>query len=378
MSQVELATDARAFRIGAFRASAFWASANMASALVAGILVASPHSAAAQDLRVSGFLEFESHFGQNYDITAAAGSDQVTPLDSALDGQLNVDFATTARSGLEYGAHFELDLYQSDDDLYLPTSRALPLKLVYRSDIAIGDLVEFNDGYVFVTSALGKLSFGDTGTAGEATNQLHVPILSLGALELDHLTFNTEAEQLIYSNDFANLKVEASVDDDAAWALGLGYAKDVGPLMVELGLSASRSSGSLQSGNTPLNSLSGSVELSSGGVRAGVNYGSVQARRVMTVEYVAAGADYTMGPLTLGAGAETTIYHLSSRVQSELYVTNYFAGVTYDLADGLTVALGVGNLDADSGHNRANTSLIFNPSARLRSTNAIASVKVGF
>ncbi len=332
----------------------------------------------AQELIMSGFLEFESHFGENYD-SSQTTANQVTQLDFAIDGRLNFDYANATESGLEYGAHFELDFYQSDDDNgRLPTANVRAAGPYFGSDIAAGDLVEFNDGYVFIKSALGTLSLGDTGFAGKAKNQLHVPILPFGAFEIDQWNWNREIEQVFYSNSFLGLDFEASIDDDAAWSLGLGFDGSVGALDVALGLSAGRSNWLWPVNGGAVNYLSGSLELSSGGVSTGVNYSSMDMHQFLTFEYVAAGADYTIGPLTVGAGVETAISHNSFGSLTETYATNYFAGASYELADGLIVALGVGNLDANVGANRANVGAILLPMQPKRAINAIGSVKVEY
>lgn len=97
---------------------------------------------------------------------------------------------------MEYGAHAELDFYSSDRELGLadrfpltiegllgliliPADRDLLLVAVQKSDDLGPNSLTFNDGYVYVNSALGLVMLGDTGTAGEAANQLNVPYLAL-------------------------------------------------------------------------------------------------------------------------------------------------------------------------------------------------------
>lgn len=343
--------------------------------------------AQAQDLTVGGFLEFESHYGENYDVGADPADDQVTQLDFAVDGRLNFDYSNSTKSGLEYGAHFELDLYQSDDDpattdFALPPLRNAGPVLAVGSDIAFGDVVEFNDGYVFLNSALGNLAFGDTGIAGEATNQLHVPILPMGAQEVDQYAILSEAEQIFYSITIAGIDVEVSTDDDSHVALGVGYGASLGGVDVELGLSAMRYQTSTFGAATgDVASLAGSLQASSNGLTTGVNYASVDIDKWQTIEYISTGLSYEFGALMLGAGVETSISHLSFLGDgNETYTTNVFAGASYELADGLILALGIGNLDADSQSNRVvNIARGFNPNrARVRTTNAIFSAKVEF
>ncbi len=269
--------------------------------------------AAAQDLTVGGFLEFEAAYGENYD----AEDSQVQDLDFGVDGRLNFDYSNSTKSGLEYGMHFELDLYQSDGT----------------EDYLDADSVSFNDGYVFINSALGNVKMGDTGDANEAANQLHTPVIP-GALEVDHYSV-LEAEQVFYSNSFVGVDFEASVDDDSNWSLGIGYSADLGGITIDLGMTAQDET------------LAGSIGATAGGLSAGVNYAMEEVGA--TTEYVAAGIGYGMGPLTVGTGVETEIRH--GVVSGEIYETNYFAGASYELADGLNVALGVGNLDNDSAAN---------------------------
>ncbi len=276
-------------------------------------VVAFAGAAAAQDLTIGGFMQFEAAYGENYD----AEDSQVQELDFGVDGRLNFDYSNSTKSGLEYGMHFELDLYQSDGV----------------EDYLTGDSVSFNDGYVFINSALGNVSMGDAGSAGSAGNQLHTPLL-VGALEVDNYSAS-EAELVKYSNSFVGVDFAASVDDDSNWSLGIGYSADVGGVTVDLGLTAQDEA------------LAGSIGASAGGLSAGVNYAMEEIGA--TTEYVAAGVSYNMGALTIGTGAETEIRH--DVVSGEIYESNYFASADYELADGLNIAVGVANLDNDSAAN---------------------------
>ncbi len=348
--------------------------------LTTAAFITSFGAATAQDLTLSGFMEFESHYGINYDNDAPATGSSVTGLDFAVDGRLQLDYATSAQSGIEYGAHLELDLHQSDGELESFVVGAPAHALAFRGDIAAGDLIELNDGYVFVKSSLGEVSLGDTGLAGRAQNQLHVPILTKGAFELDQVRQSMENEQVFYSNRFFGVEIEAATDDDMQWSLGLGHSASVGGAKIELGLSAGRSTLFFPS-SPEVHHLAGSLEAQIGGLTAGVNYGSSVADGFQTIEYIATGASYEMGALTLGAGVETTIYHFSFFGNQETYISNLFAGLAYELADGLTLAAGIGNLDADSPSNWANFGTVLNGGStpvRARSTNAIASVRVDF
>lgn len=287
-------------------------------------VVALAGAASAQDLTVGGFLEFEAHYGDNYDLGASTRS--VDDLDFAVDAGLNFDYSNSTKSGLEYGMHFELDMYSSDD--HTPTQ--LSPYYDYRSNSPVA----FNDGYVFINSALGNVKMGDTGTAGEAANQLHVPFLAPGAIEADNLA-SLEAEQVFYSNSFVGVDFEASVDDDSNWAMGIGYSADVGGVTVDLGLSAAEEA------------LAASIGATAGGLAFGVNYAAEEVGA--TTEYVATGLSYNMGALTVGTGVETEIRHAA--VSGEEYESNYFVGASYELADGLVLGVGVANLDSDSCSN---------------------------
>lgn len=301
-------------------------------------------------------------------------------MDHGVSGRLNLDYATTAPSGIEYGAHAELDLFQSDGDLISVASRNVAAAgPILRADAVIGDFIDFEDGYVFIKSSLGKVALGDTGLAGKASNQLHVPILAIGAMEYDNLQFFGEGEQAFYSNTWAGIEFEVSTNDDLDWSLGLGYAANVGQALVELGVSAGRSRGVIGLADT--DHLAGSLELQIGGLTAGANYASAVTKQFQTSEYIAAGLAYDFGALSIGAGVETHIWHWSSWGSDELYVSNLFAGLDYELADGLILAFGIGNLDADSWGNGANRGLVFALAPareRQRTTNAVASVKVEF
>ncbi len=276
--------------------------------------------AAAQDLTIGGFLEFEAAYGTNYDL--GAGVRSVDDLDFGVDGRLNFDYSNSTKSGLEYGMHFELDLYSSD--------HSSPVD--YLNGPQSG--VAFNDGYVFINSSLGNVSMGDTGTAGEAANQLHTPFLAPGAIEGDNYAA-LEKEQVFYSNSFVGVDFEASVDDDSNWALGLGYSADVGGVNIALGLSAADEA------------LAGSIGATVGGLAFGVNYAHEEV--MATTEYVAAGVGYSMGALSVGTGVETEIRH--GAVSGQEMETNYVVGATYELADGLVLGVGAANLDSDSCSN---------------------------
>ncbi len=306
---------------------------------LAGSLALAASSAFAQDLTISGFMEFEAHYGENYDLEDS----EVDSLDFATDGRLNFDYSNATKSGLAWGMHLELDLQGSDDaGIQLP------------GDVVDGDAVEFNDGYVFVNSALGNIKMGDTGDAAGTSNQLNVPILPLGAIERDHFSV-LEAEQVFYANSFYGVDFEASVDDDSNWSVGVSYAAPMGPVMVALGLTAQDQA------------LAGSLGASIGGLSAGVNYAMEEFGA--SSEYIAAGIGYDMGALHLGLGVETEIAHMM--VVGETYTSNVFAGATYELADGLTLGAAIGSLDNDSVWN-------WNGANTAREISAITSVKVEF
>ncbi len=334
--------------------------------------------AVAQDLVISGFVEFEAAYGDYYDFermwNPAAGQvgqppffeqdSQVRNLDFGVDARLNFDYSQATKAGLEYGAHLELDFYKSDRSYTVPT--ALPgaltmpdprvlawARTLEMSDYLGPDELAFNDGYVFINSSLGNIKLGDTGTAGKATNQLNTPFLAPGALELTDYA-PLELEQVFYANSFLGVDFEASVDDDSNWALGLGYGADVGGVAVALGLSAAEEA------------LAGSISATAGGLSAGMNYAMEEIGH--TREYVAAGVSYSAGPLSVGGGVETEILHEAVDLNLagvglatfdpndlERYETNFFLGATYEVADGLTFGVGVANLDSDSAANRSLT-----------------------
>lgn len=319
--------------------------------LATSAMVAMAGLASAQNLTIGGFVEFQAVFGENYDlertltwadpgetiIDSYNTSTGVRDLDFGVDARLNFDYSNSTKSGLEYGAHFELDLYQSDTETLTTSSAADYYTSDYytaqKQDFLTGDYVQFNDAYVFINSALGNVKLGDTGDASEASNQLNVPYL-VGALERDHFSV-LEAEQVFYSNSFVGVDFEASVDDDSNWSLGVGYSADVGGVTVDLGLTVQDET------------MAGSLGMTAGGLSAGVNYAMEEVGA--TTEYVAAGVGYTMGALSVGTGVETEIRH--ANVSGEEYETNYFVGASYELADGLTVNVGVANLDSDSANN---------------------------
>ncbi len=328
-------------------------------------------AAHAQDLTVSGFLAFEAIYGANYDFDTveywvqtqvngdpdAGNGSGIDDLDFGVDGRLNFDYANSTKSGLEYGMHFELDLYQSDEQSRTADSGTHPIVEgdpsmlgeiegwadygASKPDRLVGDSVAFNDGYVFINSALGNVKLGDAGAAGAASNQLHVPYL-VNALERDQYA-TAELELIKYENSFVGVDFAASVDDDANWNLGIGYSADVGGINVALGLSAGEET------------LAGSIAAAAGGLSFGVNYAMEEVGS--TSEYVAAGVGYSMGALTLGTGVETEIRHGDvalfnhGSVTGQEYETNYFVAASYELADGLALNVGVANLDSDSANN---------------------------
>ena len=283
-------------------------------------VVAFAGAAAAQDLTIGGFVAFDAVYGDNYDLGAGRSIDD---LDFGVDARLNFDYSASTKSGLGYGAHFELDMYSSD------VTKEPADALEGQSDVS------FNDGYVFINSALGNVAMGDAGKAGAASNQLNTPYLAPGAIEDSNLG-KSELELIKYSNSFLGVDFAASVDDDSNWALGIGYSADVGGVTVGLGLSAAEEA------------LAGSVNMTVGGLSAGVNYAMEEVNE--TSEYVAAGVSYSMGALSVGTGVETQISHYSKDKEQQI-VSNYFVGATYELADGLVLGAGVGNLDSDSGAN---------------------------
>ncbi len=340
--------------------------------LMATAIAALSGASQAQDLTIGGFLEFEAIYGAYYDfdpIEDAFNADVVgngsgfDDLDFGVDGRLNFDYSNSTKSGLEYGMHFELDLYQSDESTRTIGSEGYPIAEgdpatfsdddgwtdygTASPDRLVDDYAAFHDGYVFINSALGNVKLGDAGAAGAASNQLHVPYL-VNALERDQYA-TAELELIKYENSFVGVDFAASVDDDANWNLGIGYSADVGGINVALGLSAGEET------------LAGSIGAAAGGLSFGVNYAMEEVGS--TTEYIAAGVGYSMGALTLGTGVETEIRHgvvgrrdvypemVLNSPTGEEYETNYFVAVSYELADGLLVSVGVANLDSDSANN---------------------------
>ncbi len=327
--------------------------------LMTTAVVAFAGAAAAQDLTIGGFLEFEAAYGENYDLGEGRSIDN---LDYGVDGRLNFDYSNSTKSGLEYGMHFELDLYSSD-----ATGTPYPWDILDGGQSA----VSFNDGYVFINSALGNVKMGDTGSAGDATDVIYnVPFVQTGVSgALDIASFEpAEQEQIFYQNAFLGVNFEASVDDDSNWGLGIGYSADVGGVNVALGLSAREEV------------LAGSLVATAGGLTAGVNYAMEEVGA--TTEYIATSVAYNMGALTVGTGVETRISH--DIVSGEEYESNYFIGASYELADGLTFTAGASNLDSDSANNGSITGGFTGGNSDVwgdlegRSWVAGASVKVAF
>jgi len=319
----------------------------MKKALIATTaLVAFAGAASAQGLSVTGFLEFEALYGDGYDYQAGqpalSGGDSIDELDFRTDARLNFDWSNSTKSGLEYGMHFELDMDKTDG-----------------SDNFGASGIAYNDGYVFINSALGKVSMGDAGNADRSANGMssHVPYTSGVARDITlmygegsygpttennngvpgNYTVGTpgESELIRYDNSFLGVDFSASTDDDANWTLGLGYSADVGGMNVQLGMGAMAEA------------LSGSVNVSMGGVSAGVSYSGEEYGN--TSEYIAAGFGWELGGLSMGAGVETSIFHHA--VSGETYVSDYFMGASYEMAPGLLLAAGIANIDNDNPNN---------------------------
>lgn len=288
--------------------------------------------ASSQELLVSGFLEFETYGLQDVDADSA-----IPEVDAALDGRLNLDYGNGTKAGLSYGMHMELDFFQSDDDVDGEN-------VLDNADLVAGDSVEFNDGYVYINSSLGDVSLGDTGTAGRAANQLRVPMLPLGALEVDDYS-DLELEQAFYANSYSGLALEASVDDDANWSVGAEYSAPMGPWDVRVGGSINEDGGA------------GSVSLGLGDLTAGVHMAGTSANVAAAgvintaTTYVSMGVDYDLGVLKLGVGGESQVsylYTFATATKSKDTINNFFAGAVYEMVDGLELGMGVGVLDADS------------------------------
>lgn len=299
--------------------------AGVATSLIAGM-------ATSQELLVSGFLEFETYGLQDVDADSA-----IPEIDAAIDGRLVLDYGNDTKAGLAYGMHMELDFYQSDDDIDGEN-------LLDNSDLVAGDSVEFNDGFVYLNSSIGNVSLGDTGTAGRAANQLRVPMLPLGALEIDDYS-TLELEQAFYANTYAGLAVEASVDDDANWSVGAEYRAPMGPWDVSVG------------GSINEDGAAGSVSLGLGDLTAGVHMAGTSANVASAgvintaATYVSMGVDYDLGVLKVGVGGESQVsylYTVATATKSKDTINNFFAGAVYEMVDGLELGMGVGLLDADS------------------------------
>lgn len=349
-------------------------------------------SAWSQNLTLSGFMRFDAHYGVAYDEHySTPGNDQVTELDFAAVGRIEADYSKSTKSGLEYGMHRELDVYQSDGDrgsFFEAWEGLTPW-----DDITSGDGVEFNDGYIFLKSALGDIKLGDTGPAGKARNQLNVPILPMGALRLDSYSrphnnlfwfypneIWVENVTLYYANSFAGIDFDVSVDDEGIWVLGVGYQGQVGDVGIELGLTGSAD----DFYGIDIYRFAGSTQAEIGGLTAGLSLASLDAPGVVTDEYIAAGLSYDFGALVLGAGVETHISNFDfAKIfdpifgpVSEVFETNLFVGADYELADGLHLAAGLGNLDGNNLLNWTDYSRALN--GLPRTFNAVASVRVEF
>lgn len=122
--------------------------------------------------------------------------------------------------------------------------------------------------------------------------------------------------------------------------------------------------------------LAGSLEASIGDLTAGVNMASADFEGRFSGEYIATGVGYQMGALNVGVGVETHIIRLDGFPQpfGEFILTNLFAGAEYELSDGLTIGVGIGNLDSDNTYNNETRRNGTGP----RSFNAVGNVRVEF
>ncbi len=221
-----------------------------------------------------------------------------------------------------------------------------------------------------------------------------MPILSQGAFAIDGFSrvnndpgwfypsdFWVENVTLYYANSFAGIDFDASIDDGGLWVLGVGYQGQVGDLGIELGLTGSTDD-YLWFDNFR---LAGSLQANIGSLTAGVSYASLDTPSVVTDEYVAAGLSYDFGALELGAGVETRIVNIEFLKVldplfgpiSEIFETNVFVGADYELADGLHIGAGLGNLDGDNLLNWTDPVFGFWP-RWPRTVNATASLRVEF
>ncbi len=318
-------------------------------------------SAKAQFLTIGGFLEAEMY---NFDRVDADSS--VQNLDFVVDGRLDIDAKWESKVGIALGAHLELDLEQSDDDLDgddgssgrgfdpLGLLAGLPLTkgLVEDEDALDQDLVAFNDGYLFFDSALGFVALGDTGPAGYAVNQLQVPLLAHGAMEIDAFV-EQEGELAYYSNSAFGFDFDGAVDDEGRWSAGAAYTLDLTGLDITLGTSFATEGfafslhgdyGPWQAGVSYADT-SFDQDLSS---RFGLASGTIVAQ---ARDYLSAGVSYRMGPLILGGGYELQNMKFASLAPfgSKQSIGSYHVGAAYELASGLTLATGLAYLDPDVG-----------------------------
>lgn len=327
------------------------------------LLISAPlaPNASAQFLTIGGFLEAEHY---NFDRVDADSS--VSNLDFVIDGRLDIDAKWDSKIGITLGAHLELDLEQSDHDqdgddgstgrgfdpLGLLAGLPLTKGLVEDEDALDQDLVAFNDGYLYLDSALGLLALGDTGPAGFAENQLQVPLLAHGAMEID--AFNEqEGELAYYSNSAFGLDFDGAVDDDGRWSAGAAYTLDLTGLDITLGTSFATEGfafslhgdyGPWQAGVSYADTSFDS-DLSS---RFGLAAGTIVAQ---ARDYLSLGLSYQLGPLTLGGGYELQNMKFASITPfwSKQSIGSYHAGAAYELAPGLTLATGLAYLDPDVG-----------------------------
>ncbi len=332
-----------------------------AAALSSLTLMASAPLASAQFLTIGGFLEAELY---NFDRVDTDSS--VANLDFVVDGRLDIDARWESKMGVTLGAHVELDLEQSDDDIDgddgsygrgfdpLGLLAGLPLtkSLVEDEDALDQDLVAFNDAYLYLDTVFGLVALGDTGPAGFAENQLQVPMLAHGAMDIDAF-HEQEGELAYYSNSAFGLDFDGAVDDDGHWSAGATYTLDLTGLDITLGTSFASQGfafslhgdyGRWQAGVSYADTSFDS-DLSA---RFGLAAGSIVAT---ARDYLSLGLGYQLGPLTLGGGYELQNMKFASVAPffSKQSIGSYHVGASYELASGLTLATGLAYLDPDVG-----------------------------
>lgn len=269
--------------------------------------------AAAQEITVSGFVDFELYNSNDVDF----GSDD-DDYDMVVDARLDFDIATSSKAGLYYGAHIELDLDQSD-----------------AGDVLGTDAASFNDGYVYVDTIFGKLFLGDAGVAGKASSAVSTVMpVENSFYESSSASYSaSELELIKYENSILGLNLNASVDDDTNWQVGAEYVSEAAGFPITIGATGSMEMFAA-SGKVVVGPFMGSASYfaeDSGDVDP---FQATNGTQQGMSEILSFGLGYELDGLSVGAGYELVNYEVGTSDNHD-YNSKLGFGIDYEFANGL-------------------------------------------